>query len=298
MPISAKIICDSIGPNGIRLTTFELEYPRFIHSELMTHRSMSRNAASSRAIPIATMLARIEADPASPVFWAANRPGMQASAEIEDIPAARAVWAQACAEAVASSRRLAALGVHKGVANRVTEPFQHMVTLVTATDYANFFHLRYHQDAQQEFQALAKMMYDLYTDPPNAPTRLSPDDWHLPYITQADVTDARAQADKAVGLLDRNDYVTYILRKVSVGRCARTSYVNQSGKRSLEDDISLHDRLISSPESGEPGHWSPFEHVAQGTWSTAYSGNFRGWIQYRKQFPNENTTKLPALRTT
>ena len=54
--ISASIVADSISPTDDRLTTVVLKYPRFIHSEVMTHRLFSRNAASSRAIPIEKML--------------------------------------------------------------------------------------------------------------------------------------------------------------------------------------------------------------------------------------------------
>ena len=36
--IQAKIIADSISPSGVRLTTLELQYHRFVHSEMMTHR--------------------------------------------------------------------------------------------------------------------------------------------------------------------------------------------------------------------------------------------------------------------
>jgi thymidylate synthase ThyX len=45
MPIKAQIIEHSVSPRGKELITIELEYPRFIHGELMTHRVFSRNAA-------------------------------------------------------------------------------------------------------------------------------------------------------------------------------------------------------------------------------------------------------------
>ena len=44
----ATVIADSISPVGKRITTLELVYPRYIHSEFMTHRMFSRNASSSR----------------------------------------------------------------------------------------------------------------------------------------------------------------------------------------------------------------------------------------------------------
>lgn len=286
--ITAKIIADSICPSERRLTTFELTYPRFIHSELMTHRAFSRNAASSRAIPIETMLKRIAENPAHPEFWAANQKGMQAVAEVDDIPGAVKAWNDACLSAVEHSRKLAALGLHKAIANRVTEPFQHMVTVVSATEFANFFHLRYHKDAQQEFQILAKKMYALYCT--QEPQFLVVGDWHMPYIRLPE------DAGDALMMTQGDEVQAFdLLRCVSVGRCARTSYVNQNGIRDLKDDIALHDRLLSTPESGDPGHWSPFEHVARAERYPDRSGNFIGWTQYRKFFRHENTTELPDL---
>jgi thymidylate synthase ThyX len=52
--ITAKIIAHSITEDGKEIITWELEYPRFIHAEFMTHRLFSRNAASSRAIQAPT----------------------------------------------------------------------------------------------------------------------------------------------------------------------------------------------------------------------------------------------------
>lgn len=294
MSISVKIVCDSVAPNGKRLTSFELTYPRFIHSELMTHRMFSRNAASSRAIPIEKMIQRILNDPAMPVHWGQNQKGMQAGQELsaEDQMVAKTRWLMAMQDAVAHSRALADLGVHKQIANRITEPFQHMVTLVSATEFANFFHLRFHKAAQPEFQALASMMYAAYTG--SQPKALGRHEWHLPYIRPEDRVDALEQAGMMTH--DPAARVTMgleMLKKVSVGRCARTSYVNQDGVRSLQDDCALHDRLYQAPESGEPGHWSPFEHVARAEDHLMWSGNFCGFTQYRKLFPNENLTTMP-----
>ena len=67
MTITVKIIADSVAPSGKRLTTMLLRYPRFIHAELMTHRTFSRNASSSRAIPVKKIIADIMADPAMPM---------------------------------------------------------------------------------------------------------------------------------------------------------------------------------------------------------------------------------------
>jgi thymidylate synthase ThyX len=296
MSITAKIIADSIAPCGKRLTTYELVYPRFIHSELMTHRVFSRNAASSRAIPIEKMNKRILENPAEPVFWAANQKGMQAEVELDEAgkEAARDRWLAACASAVHHSREMAKLGIHKQVANRLTEPFQHMVTLVSATEYANFFALRAHPAAQQEFQVLAKAMLRLFLD--NKPTALGPGEWHLPYIRTEDRLEAMTMAGDFTQSLEQKARIGLeIVKKVSVGRCARTSYLNQDGVRALADDVSLHDRLLNDVDKGDPGHFSPFEHIARAEMHDIPSGNFSGFTQYRKTFRNENFTTLPKL---
>ena len=82
--ISAKVICDSINEQGVRLTTFEIEYPRFILAELNTHRQLSRNSSSSRAIPIKKMLSTVDDNMAVPVYWGNAKSGMQADGEVNE----------------------------------------------------------------------------------------------------------------------------------------------------------------------------------------------------------------------
>ena len=93
----AKIICDSISPDGIRLTTMEVKMHRFILAEMNTHRIFSRNSASSRAIPVKKMLERVKTDPAMPVFWGKNQSGMGASEELSPLEKEEAIkqWLEA-----------------------------------------------------------------------------------------------------------------------------------------------------------------------------------------------------------
>lgn len=270
--ISAKILLDSMSPSGCRLTTWELTYPRFIHSEFMTHRAISRNAASSRAIPIEKMIERVMTKPARPVWWGKNQSGMQAYEEVDEETQGAAIldWNAARNDAVKWARKLAALGLHKQIVNRVLEPWMHITVIATATDWENFFHLRCAEDAEPNFRALARQMRDLYRAGP-LPSMSAVGEWHLPLTTPEDV--------QACG---SGDAGAELLCKLSVGRCARVSYLTHDGKRDLQADFDLHDRLSTS------GHWSPFEHVAQAREDQAYSGNFRGWTQYRKMFPTEN----------
>ena len=180
MSIEAKIIADSLSPQGIRLTTLALKYPRWIHAEFMTHRLFSRNASSSRAIP-SRRLSALERE--YPLRWDANIPGMQAGVPLsaEQAAKAKAIWdrmADACAAGVAE---LAEIGLHKQWANRPLEWFTSISVLVSATEFDNFFGVRWHPDAQPEIQELARHMHDAIRA--STPRPVEPDLWHLPFVS-------------------------------------------------------------------------------------------------------------------
>lgn len=266
--IEAKIIADSISQTNARLTTFQLIYPRMVHAELMTHRVFSRNASSSRAIPVAKIIQQVIDNPAMPVYWGKNQKGMQAREELtgEDLERAKKVWLEARDDAVMHARKLVDTDLHKQIANRILEPWHHIHVVVTATDFDNFFALRCHPDAQPEIKVLAEQMRDLFFE--NKPSELGPSMWHLPYVATAGL------------FVPANDKS---LIKACVARCARVSYMTHDNQNpTLEKDVELHDQLLSSV------HMSPFEHPATPmTDPTQYSGNFRGWVQYRKTIKNE-----------
>lgn len=273
--ISARVIKDSIGPSKVRLTTFVLTYPRYIHAEVMTHRMFSRNASSSSAIPVKKALAAIRRDMVVPIHIGANKAGMQADKEVS----AWRKWLAVCLWkglghiACVAAWMLDRLGVHKQVVNRVTEPWSHITVVVTATDWANFLALRYHPAAQPEIQVLAQEIYlGLNT---STPDKLKAGEWHLPFVDQLEI-DAEA-AEPRAGV--------YAPIRRSVARCARVSYNNHDGTHSsLAQDTDLYRRLLGA----QPIHASPAEHQARATKSNKYSGNLRGWVQYRKTLPNEN----------
>lgn len=275
--ISAVILADSISPEGVRLTTFELVYPRMILAELNTHRVFSKNSASSRAIPIKRMIQMIRDNPAVPASWRMNQTGMQGyeHAPLDIALEGQRIWLEAMEYAIRHSEKLEALGLHKQIANRLTEPFVHMKTVLTGVYFDNFFGLRDHHMADPTIEALAKAMKEARDA--STPLLLQPGEWHLPYITDE---------ERAV-----QDDVT--LLKVSAARCARTSYNSMNGKRStVEEDVDLHKRLLVD----QPIHASPAEHQAtpdlktlSGKWrSPRHHGNLAGWRQYRKFLANEN----------
>lgn len=80
----ATVIADSVhAETGTRITTMELVYPRFIHSEFMTHRILNRNASSSRAIPTSKFIEQVRNEPVMPSHWGRNQKGMQAAEELD-----------------------------------------------------------------------------------------------------------------------------------------------------------------------------------------------------------------------
>ncbi len=312
MPYSAKIIADSISPDGIRLTTWNLVYPRLVHSELLTHRALGRNSSSSRAIPQARLRKQILDDPAMPVFWGRNQSGMQAREELTgpDLQDAIKDWLYARDQAVLISDHMATTGVHKQIANRVMEPWMYISVIVTATDWENWYHLRDHEDAQPEIAWVANAMHrtihpssanavlfahmvtkrdsmpyaaDLTRDREvAAPTPVDYGHWHLPYTDRGDWMWAIDYA------LRHEMDTTDLMKRLSVARCARVSYLTHDGEHDPEKDLKLAAQLAAA------GHYSPFDHVATplshhvGTNKPFRVAHLTGWKAYRADLPSEH----------
>jgi hypothetical protein len=292
--IEATIVADSIGADAPRLTTYQLIYPRFIHAEVMTHRVFSRNASSSRAIPTARMLASIEKEPARPVDWRMNEPGMQGFEPASEgcVKMCNEIWDAACRAAVQFARHMDSTGIHKQVVNRLTEPFQHIRVVLTATDFDNFFALRDHPDAEPHIQLLARAMKEAMEA--SSPKLLSATDCHLPYVDDDTIVAAIEWFDDPENAESGIPDFKNLLCRISAARCARVSYKTFEGKPStIEADLGLYEKLVGSA----PIHASPTEHqaspdhwMARGkSWlEPQLHGNFTGWKQFRKTLPNEN----------
>lgn len=266
MSFGVRILADSINTAGCRLVTFACTYERFIHAEFMTHRNFSRNAASSRAIPIEKMLQRVMEDPVVPIHWGKNQKGMQAFEELGSAEQAycKTTWLQARDAAVGRVRELSDTGLHKQIANRLLEPFMWITTIISTTDFEHFRSLRCHKDAEPHFQRLAYAMSDAYEE--SIPKELNTFQWHLPLTG--------FEGDE---LLSTDELV-----KVSCARCARVSYLTHDGRRDVEADFALHDRLAESR------HWSPFEHAAMAMEGTEQYANFNGFKQARLLFAHQH----------
>ena len=296
--ITVKMIKDSMSQDGVRLTTMQLHYHRYIHSEFMTHRVFSRNASSSRAIPVKTLLKQVRENPMMPIHWGSNKPGMQAGDELGGISlnVAKKHWLGAAKDAADRVDDLEMAGLHKQVANRLLEPFLAINVVVTATEWENWFLLRDHKDAQPEIQELARCMKQCMDE--SEPKILKAKQWHLPYVSDRELLmwhEETGNAEAAISMGLRS----------SAARCARVSYLNHDkSNTSVDADFELYNMLAVRPYdngkghtlgAGDPVHLSPLEH--QGTpiqftsipgithtdrWGSHWSGNLRGWVQFRQ----------------
>jgi thymidylate synthase ThyX len=257
------------------LITFELCYPRFILAELNTHRVFERSTASNRAIPFKKLVANMEDKPAVPVKWGINRPGMIATENLKsdkDVDTASVLWHLSAQDAINSAVKLSELGLHKQITNRVIEPFMMVKTILTGTDFINFFQLRLDKAAQPEIRELAWCMREcLDKSIPSEPRNK----WHLPYVT----------------LSERQTYNTDQLCQISSARCARVSYLNHDGGMDVSKDLELARTLLKM------GHMSPLGHQARipnddsfeneigythvTRFNEFYSGCLKYWVQYR-----------------
>lgn len=273
MQPSAKVIADSISPDGSRVTTMEVVIHRFVLAELNTHRVFSRNSASSRAIPISRTLESVKQDPAFPIYWGAEKPGMQSGEELtgHDRLAAEALFREVRSmtvrfiEQYLKSQPLLGDNVrlHKSVLNRLLEPFLWHKVIVTSTEWENFFGLRCHPMAQPEIRVAAEMMEEAYNF--SQPKIIGYGDWHAPYANISAI--AFSNLEMAL--------------KTSAARCAWVSTSNHDGEHSWEAIERMYDRLSTA----EPMHASPFEHQCT---PGDGPGNFRGWQQLRHMLEDGN----------
>lgn len=279
MPTSAKMIADSISPDGVRICTIECVLWRPLLAELNTYRDFSRNGASSRARSIKKTLQEVLEDTAIPTEFRREHIGMSGGDLLEGDELADAIDAvlELRDDALRGARRLIELGVHKSIVNRYIEPFMWHTHVITATNWDNFLEQRLAllEDGRKGSDP---MMYDLAVAVKHEldismPNPLRYQQWHMPYITDDDWALSPVED----------------LKKISVARCAGTSYLTQGVQgRDHVKDLALFERL----RTAKPPHWSPFEHVATPTKSLylnmtnqkpilARRFNLTGWASLR-----------------
>jgi hypothetical protein len=298
MAYSAKILADSRGPSGHRVTSVEVTLPRIVLAELNTHRVFSRNSASSRAIPIEKMVLRTQEDPFIPERFPKNGPGMQPAGYMEGLEheLAQEFWLVGRDSAIEAVEKMKKHGVHKQITNRLLEPFLWHTVIITATEWDNWDGLRRDKNAQAEIRRPANDIFALRES--SQPEDLDYGQWHLPLVPDKD-------------LLRMEKYTDEEIARLSCARCGRVSYLTHDGKRDIAKDFEMADNLQ------KPGHMSPFEHAARPMFEselkmftrpgirvinhakvgkmlvedadhpTYFCGNVQGFIQYRKLIPGE-----------
>lgn len=349
--IKAQVIADSKNEFGNRITTLVSVMPRYILAEFNTHRMLSRNSASSRAIPFEKNLQSVEENPFIPIAWMKDHKGMQGN-EYFGEPATSSLlreWQRAKQHAVVLAKELSRQGLTKQLVNRLLEPFMWHTVIATATEWENFFALRcpayacndngkeiFVSRSKKDFlkklgngsdkenttnylfgkpvlelndidwlkankgqadihmMAVSEAIWDAMNE--STPKILQPGEWHIPYGDDF-AQDALAMVMSEMGIKLTPKNIERVKIWIATARCARVSYT-VFGEEQIQNthryvkDIELHNRLAAS------GHWSPFEHCAEampnsyfdGT-PACWSGNFRGFVQYRKMFDNENIVK-------
>lgn len=280
--IKAKVVCHSKSAyTGKEIVTFELDFPRLILSEWNTHGAISKNASSSRAIPVAKMLEQVVTNTARPTRFGKANSGMQDNGEhseevwtenwltsSKEFMSPVKAWENASRFAVMRAEEFSDAGYAKQICNRLIEPFQMMKVVATATDWENFFFLRDHPAADPTIEALAKAMRKAKDE--STPRTLWEGEWHLPYVKTVRNFDGfleycieAAQDDKDSFLgLDSNVWYKAIpfedAIQISLSCCSQVSY--RKLDESLEKAKSVVSRLNLSGEDNEPVHASPAQH--------------------------------------
>lgn len=280
--ISAKVVADSINESGNRITSLVVVIPRIVLAELNTHRALSKNSASSRAIPFKKMAKMVEENPFIPIAFQKDHKGMQGTEYFteEEIKKNGIIeeWLGARDYALHRANVLHEKGVTKQLVNRLLEPFMYHTVLITATEWENFMALRNHEDAEIHIKEAAVKILEALNS--STPKLLKKDEWHIPFGDDLDYERVTKMYSETSIVPDK--LIKGLMVEIATARCARVSYLNFEGKDDYEADVKLHDQLLDS------GHMSPFEHCAQAKDGNTISGNFVGWFQYRKLYQEEN----------
>lgn len=310
--IEARVVADSISPDGVRIITVEGTLHRFVLGEAAKHRALSISAQSSRAVPVKKMIEMVQQNCAVPVYWGANQAGMTAKEECNDQVIMKEwgygtantynrelAWLDSADYACHVASAFNEAGYHKQIVNRILEPYLWQRVLITATEWANFFALRLHKDAQPELRAFAECVHKSIEE--SNPTLVESNDWHLPFVDK-ELYMTRQLGGDGLPIEIMRYYVNgsevdlETAKRYSAARCATTSY--RTDTINLGKGLEIYQKLIET----EPYHSVPLEHVCRPLhiphsasfgfddlvthvdregW--CWSGNSKGWGQMRKE---------------
>lgn len=319
MRIAETVLSSQHAETGHRLTTMILYYPRWIHAEQRTHRALrlgevfdfptpsimedpnlSRNAGSSRALPVMKMIQDVIDNPAIPIFWGKNKSGMQSTEEFTGDQREELIanWLKDRDHAIERAKFYASFGdegCHKQIVNRILEPYSHIRVLVSGTEWSNFIGLRDHEDAEPHIRRVAQAVRVELAKPPMQV--LEPQQWHIPFVS---CTPREAEL-RAMFSQEKN--ILAASQRISAACNASVSYKTVDDfDMDLPRANKVYEKLVSKP----PLHASPFEHIAQadawvhhteaerphrnsGSCWLNYSDhrNFVGFRQMRAMLPND-----------
>jgi len=299
---TVKVIQDSITQGGNRLITYEIETYRYIWAEVLTHKMLNKNAQSSRAVPVNSVLSINEDTPVEPIVWGKNKGGMSASEVLEgwQLEAAKQIWQESAELSFINSKRLSDLGLHKMWANRITEPYSRIKVVMSGTEWDNFEWLRDDPDAAQpEIVDLARKIKEAKSY--SSPLFLYAGNAHVPYVERQPADFGDNPRDMYYYVEGQGRVSLEVAMKISASCCGQVSY------RKLDDTfekaMQIYNRLFDGPKP----HYSPCEHqgiamknekagmiarISPSTWEKGishmdkdcnfWSGNLKGFIQHRK----------------
>lgn len=294
--ITVEVVQHSCDANNAKnqVITFNVKYGLIVHAEALRHRLFSRCVKSNRAIPMHLIRKEVIKEPYVPVWFGSKQKGMVADVEIKFKKTGSVLWRLGRYPACGLHWILEKVGAHKEWANRLLNPWQFVRETITYTEGDNFYNLRIHKDAQKDIKELAECMFKAYQQ--STPMKLTYGEWHLPYVDSRVVEGKIKYFDS-----DGTELSTEGAIKCSAARCARSSYDKHDKTMPLaKDDIPLYNQLIES----DPAHASPVEHPCtvmpefdwQSDWpdgvthvdknKKGWSGNYKGWIQYRQLLTN------------
>lgn len=280
----ARVIAHSKSSvTGKEIITFELEFWRGVLAEWNTHNALSKNASSSRAIPVATMLKQVRDNPAMPVRFGAANKGMQDAGEHcqdvimpcevhgEYLATPQEAWKDTGKVVADIAERFHNAGYAKQICNRLVEPFQMMKVVMTATELNNFYWLRDHEAADPTIAELARKIKEAHKA--STPVVLNPGEWHVPYynsgywkpsfkfsqlkVPTTNMLDAKWKENEIE--VDKFGHSLEHALIISASCCAQVSF------RSLDDTIEKARSVVSKlnlqgEEPDQPVHASPLEH--------------------------------------
>jgi hypothetical protein len=308
--IRAEIVADSLSPQGDRLISVLATFPRIILAEVNTHRMLSKNTSSSRAIPFEKMVEAIRTNPFIPIAWQKDHKGMQGTEYLSGTEQTQ-IWLRMKDNAINEAILLSECDTTKQLCNRPLETFMWTTMLITGPfegGWDNFFDLRcpQYQDtfgnfyrsrkdfnvacfdgkdwneidwlkankgqAEIHMMALAECIWDSINE--STPKELLAGEWHLPFKDKIDSLNIEA----TIKSVNNNEHYNSIplYAKISTAMAARTSYTIVGEEKEIDyvKMVELHDKLIAQ----NPPHSSPMEHCAKAMNDVDYETHVKGLV--------------------